>query len=309
MFRYFSFYRIFLSLILFLACLPIQAAERVQPFVLASQNDINFENTIKETKQKLEDGGFTVIGSYQPYDNAATITFTNDKLKSVSQKSIRGGYGAVMRVSVTRVENRTEVSFTNPVYWASAYRLNDDLKDIYVALKSTLGYLKDFGSGDKILTESDLRKYHYTIMMEYFDDPSELEDFSSHAQAVQAVEKNLAAGKGATEKVYQLALGKDKNGKEMTLFGVALKGKGEDDCSGDSYIMSRIDKSTPRHTAHLPYELLVYGDKVEALYARFRIAISWPHLPMMQSDTGATFMSIMCSPGAIEDALEEVADD
>ena len=30
---------------------------------------------------------------------------------------------------------------------------------------------------------------------------------------------------------------------------------------------------------------------------------------MMVSETGATFMSIMCSPGAIEDALEEVADD
>ena len=93
----------------------------------------------------------------------------------------------------------------------------------------------------------------------------------------------------------------------MTLFGIALQGKNDDDCSSDKYIMSHIDKSIPRHSAHLPYELLVYGSEAEALYARFRIAISWPHLPMMASETGATFMSIMCAPGAIEDALKAVA--
>jgi hypothetical protein len=93
----------------------------------------------------------------------------------------------------------------------------------------------------------------------------------------------------------------------MTLFGVGLGGSDADDCSGDAYIMGRIDKDTPRHTAHLPYEILVYGDQAEALYARFRIAISWPHLPMIASDTGATFFSIMCAPGAIEQALTRVA--
>jgi hypothetical protein len=92
----------------------------------------------------------------------------------------------------------------------------------------------------------------------------------------------------------------------MTLFGVALGGTGPDDCSGDKYIMDKIDKSEIRHSAHLPYEVLVYGDDVEALFARFRIAASWPHLPMMASETGATFMSIMCAPGSIEDALKSV---
>ena len=93
----------------------------------------------------------------------------------------------------------------------------------------------------------------------------------------------------------------------MTLFGVALGGTSEKDCSGDDYIMSRIDKDNPRSSAHLPYELLVYGNDVEALYGRFRIAISWPHLPMMASETGATFMGIMCAPDSIKDALAKVA--
>ena len=80
----------------------------------------------------------------------------------------------------------------------------------------------------------------------------------------------------------------------MTLIGVGLKGKTEKDCSGDKYIMSRIDKDTPRSTAHLPYEMMVYGSDVEALYGRFRIALSLPHLPMVASETGATFMIFIC---------------
>ena len=42
-------------------------------------------------------------------------------------------------------------------------------------------------------------------------------------------------------------------------------------------------------------------------YGRFRIDISMPHLPMIQSDTGATFFNIMCAPNAIEEALIKTA--
>ena len=83
-----------------------------------------------------------------------------------------------------------------------------------------------------------------------------------------------------------------------TLLAAALSG-----CSGDEYIMSRVDKEQIRSTAHLPYEILVSDGDVYALYARFRIAISYPHLPMIQSKTGATFFNIMCAPNAIEEAL------
>ncbi|NOQ68992.1 MAG: hypothetical protein GQ573_02595 [Gammaproteobacteria bacterium] len=152
-----------------------------------------------------------------------------------------------------------------------------------------------------------MRGYHYTFMMEYFDDPSDLASHGDHASAVKEVESNLAAGKAGTSQVYKISLGKDTEGNEMTLFGVALGGTGEKDCSGDKYIMDKIDRSEIHHTAHLPYELLVYGGDVEALYGRFRIALSWPHLPMMASETGATFMSIMCAPDSIKDALTAAA--
>ena len=282
-------------------------AERIQPFILASSGAGDFAGTVSSTKDKLSGAGFEVVGTYAPYAGAEVIIFTNGAMKAAATKSERGGYGAVMRASVTDNGGNIEVAYTNPKYWANAYRMADNLDGVSSSLASALGSQKQFSSGDKELTAEDMRKYHYTFMMEYFDDPSDLASYGSHAEAVAAVESNLAAGKGSTTQIYKISVGKDSEGNEMTLIGVGLKGKNADDCSGDKYIMSRIDKDTPRSTAHLPYEVLVYGDSVEALYGRFRIAISLPHLPMVASETGATFMSIMCAPEGIKDALTAAA--
>jgi hypothetical protein len=185
---------------------------------------------------------------------------------------------------------------------AAAYRMASDLSDIRAQLEGALGAEMDYGS-EKELTAEDLGKYHYTVMMEYFDDPSVLAEYDSQEEALKAVNDSLAAGLGGTSKVYQI----DIPGKDESVIGVALKGKNAEDCSSDGYIMSRIDKATPRSTAHLPYEIVVSDGTAYALFARFRIAINWPHLPMVASESGATFMSIMCSPGAIEEALIEAS--
>ena len=279
------------------------AAEFLRPFIATSQTGKDFEQVVSATRERLTAANFDLAGEYRPYDGAAIIVVSNDRLREAAIKSERGAYGAAIRVAVSRVGDEIQVSYNNPVYWANAYRMADDLQAVGHDLAAALGNGQAFGSGDRQLSADDLREYHYTFMMEYFDDPSYLNTFSSHAEAVSAVEAGLAAGAGGTGKVYRIDLGKDPEGRQMTLFGVSLAGGEQQDCSGDEYIMSRIDRSSPRHTAHLPYEMLVYGNRVEALYARFRIAISWPHLPMIASDTGATFFSIMCAPSAIEEAL------
>lgn len=283
------------------------AADLVKPFILANTSSGDVATAAAATKEKLTGAGFDVVGSYSPYAGVNNIIFTSSELKSAATKSERGGYGAAMRASVTKAGEDIQITYTNPVYWANAYRMASDLDGVSAKLKSALGMQKQYGTGDKELTADDMRSYHYTFMMEYFDDPSDLGSYDDHAEAVATVEKNLASGVAGTSQVYKISLGKDTEGEEMTLFGVGLGGTSADDCSGDKYIMDKIDKSETRHSAHLPYEVLVYGDEVEALFARFRIAISWPHLPMMASETGATFMSIMCAPGSIEDALKAVA--
>ena len=109
---------------------------------------------------------------------------------------------------------------------------------------------------------------------------------------MSAVESGLAAGKAGVTKVYRV----DVPGKEESVFGVAItKGKG-----ADKYIMDYIDFGDIKSTAHLPYEILVSGNNVYHLYARFRIAISFPDLSMMGSNS---CMSIMSAPGAIKDSL------
>jgi hypothetical protein len=284
------------------------AAGGLEPFVLAARiNDSALSAVSAEVATKLQSAGFEVIGQYSPYDDAVILVFSSTELRELATRSKRGGYGAVLRVSLTRNNDKIELAYTNPLYWTNAYRMQADVESIATQLQSSLGYEQSFGSGELSLTASDLRKYHYTFMMEYFDDPSVLSYFDSHQQAVATVRENLAQQVSASTQVFELKLGSDIDEKQMTLFGVGLNGVDEDDCSSDAYIMGRIDKDSPRHTAHLPYEILVYGDQVEALYGRFRIAISWPHLPMMASDTGATFLSIMCAPGSIEDALIAVA--
>ena len=297
----------YLIIFLVLISFKLQAEVQVKPFVLAASTGDTFDQTLKKTRSKLTATGFEILGEYSPYAKASIIVFTNNELRNTATKSERGGYGGALRVAVTELDGEIQVAYTNPLYWSSTYRMNSNLQSVSDALAAVFKAKKEFGTGELVLSESDMRDYHYTFMMEYFDDPSQLAYYESHQQAVDQVENYLAKGAGNSRRVYRLDLGKDTEGKQMTLFGVALDGKDTDDCSSDRYVMGRIDRSSPRHTAHLPYELLVYGANVEALYARFRIAISWPHLPMLSSDTGATFLSIMCAPEAIKNALSEVA--
>lgn len=278
------------------------ADEVLKPFVLAYETNGDIQAVANEVKGKVEGAGFEVVGTYSPYDGAIVIAITNDALKKSAASSEFGGYEAGQRVSVTKVGDDVQVAYTNPVYLADAYRIKDTsgASAALASLKTALGEKETFGTGDKQLTAQDLRKYHYMFGMEYFDDPSELAEYDSQDEAVAAVEKGLAEGRGGATKVYRI----DIPGKDETVFGVALNDSG---CSGDEYIMSRVDKSDIRSTAHLPYEVLVSDGNVYALYARFRIAISYPHLPMIQSDTGATFFNIMCAPNAIEESLTKAA--
>ena len=296
-----TFKKMLMAGLMFFTATAVMAAGALKPFVLGYTTKGDINAVAEEVKGKITDAGFEIVGSYSPYDGALIIAITSDELKKAAASSEFGGYAAGQRVTLTKVGDEIQVSWTNPLYYGNAYRLSDtsDLEAATAKLEKALGKKTTFGTGEKELTAKDLRKYHYMFGMEYFDDPSELAEYDSYKEAVDAVERGLAEHAGGVSKVYRI----DIPGKEETVFGVALT----EGCSGDEYIMSRIDKDKLRSTGHLPYEILVSGGDVYALYARFRIAISWPHLPMIQSDTGATFFNIMCAPNAIEEALVQAA--
>jgi hypothetical protein len=255
---------------------------------------------VATTKTKLEAAGFTIAGEYAPYDGAHIIIVTNDDLKKAAASHSRGGYIAAQRVALTDINGKIQVSYTYPYYMAKVYRVDSDLKTVTDKLKQALGFAEYFGP-DKGVKENKLGKYRYMFGMERFDDPYELATHKSHEQAVQTVEKNLAANISGVSKIYRI----DIPGTQQALFGVGFKGKTEDDKDqDDKYIMSEIDFKDIRSTAHLPYELLVNGKEVEALHARFRIALNFPDLSMMGSNS---FMNIMSTPKALFKALQAVA--
>lgn len=271
--------------------------EKLKPFVLGSKGAGILEEKTGQAKTALIAGGFTVAGEYSPYPDANILIVTNDDLKKNAADSEHGGFGTVQRVSITKVNDEIQVSYTNPIYMSNVYRMKSDLIGVSAGLATALGRIEEFGA--KGMTAGQARKYHYMIGMEYFDEPSVLAEYASYEEAVQSVDAKLTANDNGVTKVYRV----DIPGKQESLFGVAMKGAAEaDKYMDDRFIMSEIDFRDIKSTAHLPYEVLVSGNKVYALYARFRIAISFPDLSMMGKNS---FMNIMKTPDAIRDVLKK----
>ena len=289
------------AIMLLFATTLLTSAQDLKPYILGAESTTDINQTVNKLKSNLKAKGFKVVGEYTPAKdkNRRVVVVTSDNLLAAVKKfgGLRG-FAAAIRLAVTKEKSKVLVSYINPKYWGNAYFQDDfdkvegTYKKIASALKksmSGLGTLKNmpFGSEDGIEAE-DLRDYHYMIMMPYFEDVNELKTFKSHKEAVNTIEKNLKSSK-IMKKVYRI----DIPGTDLTLYGIGLFGK-----EGESYFMPRIDFGHPKHTAFLPYELLVKGKEVVMLHGKYRIAISFPDLSM------GTFMKISGTPGDIEDMFE-----
>jgi hypothetical protein len=272
-------------------------ADRYLPFILAYKGPGDFEAKIAEVKQSLEGAGFAIAGDYVPYENAHIVIFTSDALRRVAAQSDMGGFGAAMRASINQVGNEIQVAFVNPEYLAVAYRMKSDLVNTRQALEKALGMVQEFGSRE--LTKRKLARYNYTFGMEYFDDTYVLAEFSSHREALAAVERNLASNRAGVRPLYRI----DIPGKEETIFGVSMKmPEGGSEHMDDTFQMSVVDFEELKQNAYLPYEVMVMGNKVVALHMRFRMAVHFPGLKMMGANS---FMRLMSSPEAIRKTLTE----
>jgi hypothetical protein len=264
----------------------------LKPYVLAYNGEGTAGAKLSEVKSALAREGFQVVGEYTPYKGAHVVVVTSEALRGSAAKSTFGAYGAIVRVSLTEKGKDLQIAYLNPLYMAQAYNLKDSLADTAVRLEKALGKKETFGS-KKGLSPEKLRSYHYMMMMPYFTDQVELAKYKSQEEALQAVEAGLAAGRGGTVKIYRV----DLPGKKESVFGVGLK-EGE---GSDANVMKTVDFGELKHTAHLPYELIVSGGTVYMLHGKFRIAVDFPDLTM------GTFMKISSAPSAIENALKQAA--
>ena len=268
------------------------AAERLRPYILAEIRQQPMDEAERHVRNKLTAGGFRIVGQYAPYDEARILAITRDDLLDTAAQSDFGGFGAVIKVALTQAENGIQISYNNPAWVEHIYRLEAPLDTVSHDLAKLLGNEQAFGS-KKGKTAKQLRKYRYMMMMPRFDDNVRLAKYKTYQQAVAAVEKGLESGLGNTRKVFRV----DIPGKDETVFGVAIT----DGPSNDRKIMKEIDLNELKHTAHLPYEILVSGRKIYMLHGKFRIAQSFPDLGM------GTFIRISSAPGDIQKHLEAVA--
>lgn len=296
-----------IPILLVLFAVSLANGQTLKPYILGSSFSGSMDDAKAQTTVSLQGKGFTVVGQYMPVADASRWVIIvshpalDNAVKSVGELT---GFAATLRLGLTKEGDAINISYTNPVYWGNAYFRSDfdkvsrDYSKVEAAFKQAVSAVgtangSSFGS-EKGVELDDLRKYHYMFGMPYFDETEEFGEFSNHDVAIAKIESSLKWGKPGVKLVYKY----DVPGTKLTLFGFALDGE-----KGESNFMPKIDLSSPKHTAFLPYEFLVMDNEVHMLHGRFRIALSFPDLTM------GTFTKIMSSPGDIEDLLKQLVED
>lgn len=266
---------------------------------MVGESDLDLTANEQKVTSALQEKGFDVIGSYNAEGNQTlkVIVFTRQDLKDiVIQVKDRGALAAALKVGLKSDGPGTKISYLNPEYLFQAYLMDEydkhasGLAQVANDVKSALSPLgsenKGFGGG---LTAEELREYHYKIMMPYFTDPVELEEFSSFEAGVKMIEKNLKAKKGETLWVYSLKFPSDK----VAVYGIGLMNEEE----GEKHFLPIIGED---HLAAMPYEIILQGNTATMLHGRYRIALHWPDLTM------GTFTKIMSTPGDVKKVMKEL---
>jgi uncharacterized protein (DUF302 family) len=279
-------------------------AKNYKPYTIGTVTDKSIKKIQPEIEKNLKENGFKVVGSYSPAEDEnrfVTVVTSKDLFDAIKKEGGDAGFAASFRIGFTTdpETKKTTVSYMTPYYWGIAY-FGDDFNEVstyYDNLDKAIrkvfaGYAdfkgETFGS-KKGLSEKKLEDYQYMWGMPEFDDTIELREFKSYKEAVTTIDANLKKGVKNLELVYAIEI----PGSELKLYGIAMKGD-----KGEKSFLSTIDYAKQKHTAFLPYEILVDEEEVEMLHGKYRIALSFPDLSM------GTFTKIIFTPGNIEDLLK-----
>jgi len=275
-----------------------------KPYVVGVESSESIATLKTKVEAQLKLNNIKVIGRTRPAgdNNRWVLAVTSADLDYAVQK-VGGlsGFGSVLRIAFTREQGKTIVSYTNPAYWGNAYFQNKypavsaNFNNFDAKLKKALAGVgtysgSEFGSKSG-LTSSKLRSYQYMYGMPELDDTEVLRKFDSYSEAVSHIDAKIKAGVPNVSLVYKHKI----PGKNLTLYGFTLSGN-----TGESHFLPTIDLGSPKHTAFLPYEILVNDNEVHMLHGRYRIALSFPDLSM------STFMKIVSTPGDIETLMTSV---
>lgn len=274
-------------------------AQTLSPYIFVGESDLDLPAAEQKVTSTLQEKGFDVIGSYNVEGNQTlkVIVYTRQDLKDITiQVKDRGALAAALKVGLKSDGPGTKISYLNPEYLFQAYLMDEYdkhasglekvAKDVQSALSPLGSENTGFGGG---MTAEELREYHYKIMMPYFTDPVELEEFSSFEEGVKMIEKNLKAKKGETLWVYSIKF----PNKKVAVYGIGLMNEEE----GEKHFLPIIGED---HLAAMPYEIILQGNEATMLHGRYRIALHWPDLTM------GTFTKIMGTPGDVKKVMKEL---
>jgi hypothetical protein len=275
-----------------------QAQEELPPY-LGVTLEKNIDDLKTEVKSAISKSGFEIIGEYNVAnkDGLYVFAFTNNQLKTLcGDFSDRGALASVLKMGLFEKDGKVEVSLLHPNYMFYAY-FGDDYKlhakeldaidqiakDI---LSSNFGEPQGFGGG---LSPKDLEKYHYKVMMPYFDDPIELESYSSFEEGLDFIRKKISESGDEIKLVYEIV----NDSKQTAVFGIGLLDAEE----GEPHFLPIIGE---RHIAAMPYEIILQQYDATMLHGKYRFALYWPELTMGE------FMKIMSTPGDVEKEMESI---
>ncbi len=297
--------RLFIVAMVLVLTSSILLGQELKPYTMGAQSSESLEVVREMTSEALVTAGFTILGEYQPAMDETRWVFvvnSNEMIEAVQEIGELTGFAAALRVGLTVAEESVNISYTNPLYLGNAYfqKKFSDVEDKFLIVQdslkkamATLGTVKDepFGA-EKGMTPREIGHYHYMFGMEYFEDVVELTEFSSYKVGKSIIESKISKG-GDTKLVYAYEI----PDHDLKLYGIALSGE-----TGEEHFMPIIDINTPKHTAFLPYEILLMGNTAVMMHGRYRIALAFPDLTM------TTFSKIMSTPGDIEDLLRSVTE-
>jgi hypothetical protein len=269
------------------------AADTYRPFIMAEAvNTRSLETVAAEVEKRLTQAGLEIVGQYSPYPGATIYGVSSPELKKQCSDKKHGGFAAVMHVAVTATADGHEISYTNPSYFGYAYQVGA-LDSMDKKLAAALGSADTFGAKEGIAAK-DLSNWRYMWGMPYFEDAVTLEKFPSHKDAVEAVSRALNNSESDMKQIWRVDVG-----SKQTLFGVQLA-RGYWSDNRLMQIMATLDTGGPKHTASLPWEILVYDNTVVYLPGKYRIALTFPDLSM------GTFMRVSDVPGEMDKSAEKL---
>ena len=263
---------------------------------------------------KLQAEGFEILTTIKPIKkkDIEIIVFTNDHIKQLANRPMRGLLAQVMRVTVNKEKNHIKVN--NPMLYFKAYLQHDykvgDEDSVLASIMKAFPSLKkkdmqknEDGEMEDMNVEElgydNLADYHFMIGMPYYHEMDDLR----FDDDINALLKSLKKGAAKIKRNAK------KKKKENLCYLIKLSDK--------RYVAGvRLSKRTEKFAQKigdhniglLPWGILIEevedDDKktfvARALGAKYKIALNYSNLDM------GGFMGIMSIPGAIQSELVKV---